>query len=217
MGRRRRGRSSGSCAGRAACPLGAEGPRGRIGTTTFGSTVRSATFHPSNTKPSTTRDYRNRRSSPQPRVSNEPGAVQAACTKPRFSIAAHSIAAYVRCWWRAATPQPTPPPTHQPTTTQAQDSCRVGGWRGGRVRPPRFQPPPHRTVHAVLPHTAHRRRSPPAFGLPRQSRKGLGATTGPCRPIRSGRPREANATTDQPNARLRRCRLARNPANRIRA
>ena len=35
------------------------------------------------------------------------------------------------------------------------------------------------SVHAVLPHTAHRRRSPPAFGFPRQSRKGLGATTFP--------------------------------------
>ena len=43
----------------------------------------------------------------------------------------------------------------------------------------RFQPPPPRTVHAVLPHTAHRRRSPPAFGFTRQSRKGLGATTIP--------------------------------------
>ena len=43
----------------------------------------------------------------------------------------------------------------------------------------RFQPPPHRTVHAVLSHTAHRRRSPLAFGFPRQSRKGLGSTTIP--------------------------------------
>src|SRR5829696_9275477 len=37
-----------------------------------------------------------------------------------------------------------------------------------------FPVPARRTVHAVLPHTAHRRRSPPAFGLSRQSRKGLG-------------------------------------------
>jgi Rhodopirellula transposase DDE domain len=58
-------------------------------------------------------------------------------------------------------------------------SNRVGGWRGDAVRAFRFQPPPPRSVHAVLPHTAHRRRSPPAFGLPRQSRKGLGATTFP--------------------------------------
>src|SRR5215212_7891568 len=43
-----------------------------------------------------------------------------------------------------------------------------------------FLPPPHRSVHAVLPHTAHRRPSPPAFGvarLTRLSRKGLGVTT----------------------------------------
>ena len=36
-----------------------------------------------------------------------------------------------------------------------------------------------RTVHAVFPHTPHRRRSPPAFGLARQSRKGPGSTTFP--------------------------------------
>ena len=35
------------------------------------------------------------------------------------------------------------------------------------------------TVHAVFPHTPHRRRSPPAFGLARQSRKGPGSTTFP--------------------------------------
>jgi len=29
-----------------------------------------------------------------------------------------------------------------------------------------FLPPPHRSVHAVLPHTAHRRSSPPAFSSP---------------------------------------------------
>ena len=46
-----------------------------------------------------------------------------------------------------------------------------------------FLPPPRRSVHAVLPHTAHRRRSPPAFGLARQSRKGLGVTTVPSRLI----------------------------------
>jgi hypothetical protein len=31
---------------------------------------------------------------------------------------------------------------------------------------PGFLPPPHRTVHAVLPHTALRRSSPPAFSVP---------------------------------------------------
>jgi hypothetical protein len=39
-----------------------------------------------------------------------------------------------------------------------------------------FQPPPPRTVRAVLPHTAHRRRSPPAFGLSHQGFPALGAT-----------------------------------------
>src|SRR3954468_19801668 len=29
-----------------------------------------------------------------------------------------------------------------------------------------FPPAPHRTVHAVLPHTAHRRSSPSAFSVP---------------------------------------------------
>ena len=43
----------------------------------------------------------------------------------------------------------------------------------------RFQLPPVKSVHAVLPHTAYRRRSPPAFGFSRQSLKGLGATTVP--------------------------------------
>ena len=37
--------------------------------------------------------------------------------------------------------------------------------------------PARQSVHAVLPHTAYRRRSPPAFGFSRQSLKGLGATT----------------------------------------
>lgn len=40
-----------------------------------------------------------------------------------------------------------------------------------------FPAPARQTVHAVLPHTAYRRRSPPAFGATRQDRKGLGATT----------------------------------------
>src|SRR5262245_51954634 len=81
--------------------------------------------------------------------------------------------------------------------------CRVGSWRGflvlavglqafiPRVSPVgcptcfpwpgrfRFQLPPPRTVHAVLPHTAHRRRSPPAFGLSRQGLPALGSTTSP--------------------------------------
>ena len=81
----------------------------------------------------------------------------------------------------------------------------------------RFQPPPPRTVHAVLPHTAHRRRSPAAFGFPRQSRKGLGATTIPDKVIRPSRLGEAKATTHRPNAKLRRWRLLMKRSSRIRA
>src|SRR3989441_11645110 len=40
-----------------------------------------------------------------------------------------------------------------------------------------FLPPPPRTVHAVLPHTAHRRPSPPAFGFTRQGLRALGEAT----------------------------------------
>jgi hypothetical protein len=60
------------------------------------------------------------------------------------------------------------------------------------------------TVHAVFPHTAHRRRSPPAFGLPRQSRKGLGSTTIPDKVISPSWSGDWKVTTDQPNARERR-------------
>jgi hypothetical protein len=49
--------------------------------------------------------------------------------------------------------------------------------RGLIVAP--FPAPARQSVHAVLPHTAYRRRSPPAFGFSRQSLKGLGATTVP--------------------------------------
>jgi len=91
-------------------------------------------------------------------------------------------------------------------TRSPGEMWRVGGWRGGACsalgrgpysgcfhpddfgfRPwscAPFPAAPRRTVHAVLPHTAHRRRSPPAFGVTRQARKGLGAATVPSRPIR---------------------------------
>ncbi len=86
--------------------------------------------------------------------------------------------------WNDRTPHEGHRPSSESTFAHTASNaphlqCRVGGWRGGIVRMLRFQPPPHRTVRAVLPHTAHRRRSPPAFGLPRQSLKGLGATTFP--------------------------------------
>ncbi len=48
-------------------------------------------------------------------------------------------------------------------------ACRVGGRRHGplgfRPAAPRRLPPPHRTVRAVLPHTAHRHRSPLAYAV----------------------------------------------------
>lgn len=75
--------------------------------------------------------------------------------------------------------------------------CRVGGWRGAAVLAARFQPPP--VEHAILPHTAHRRRSPPAFGVTRQARKGLGAATVPVRSINPRALVEAKATTYHPN------------------
>ncbi len=53
-----------------------------------------------------------------------------------------------------------------------------------------FLPPPPRTVHAVLPHTAHRRLSPAAFGLPRQGLLDLGGTTVPSPGAGLGRPVE---------------------------
>src|SRR3954454_21064729 len=68
----------------------------------------------------------------------------------------------------------------------------------GRGAP--FPPPARQTVRAVLPHTAYRRRSPPAFGVPRQARKGLGAATVPCRVIRPSWFGEAKAMTYLPNA-----------------
>src|SRR4051812_19093220 len=52
----------------------------------------------------------------------------------------------------------------------------------GRGAP--FPAPARQAVRAVLPHTAYRRRSPPAFGVTRQARKGLGAATVPSRLIR---------------------------------
>jgi hypothetical protein len=57
----------------------------------------------------------------------------------------------------------------------------------------RFLPPPPRSVHAVLQHTAHRRRSPPTFGFSRHGLNGpWEATTLPFsqpRPQRRPRPR----------------------------
>src|SRR5262249_30125434 len=119
--------------------------------------------------------------------------------------------------------------------------CRVGGWRGGVLsgvrsrshfspgfpcgplhcgdhdQALRFQPPPHRTVRAVLPHTAHRRRSPPAFGFSRPGFPALGATTIPYKLIRPRSAGDDTSITCHPKPRLRRCFLLRNSASRVRA
>src|SRR3954462_3928110 len=55
-----------------------------------------------------------------------------------------------------------------------------------RVRGPisaPFPAPARQSVHAVLPHTAYRRRSPAVFGFSRQGLPALGETTIPYRPI----------------------------------
>src|SRR4051794_41588486 len=53
----------------------------------------------------------------------------------------------------------------------------------GRCSAP-FPAPARQSVHAVLPHTAYRRRSPAVFGLSRQGLPALGETTISYRPIR---------------------------------
>src|SRR5438128_10040583 len=69
-----------------------------------------------------------------------------------------------------------------PDTEKAVDCDPVGSAGGASAARPeptgaRFLPPPPRTVHAVLPHTAHRRPSPPAFGFTRQGLRALGEAT----------------------------------------
>src|SRR6266700_2597612 len=99
-------------------------------------------------------------------------------------------------------------------------SCSAGFPDGCPIPVPvtwllRSQPPPPRSVHAVLPHTAHRRRSPPAFGFPRQDLFGLGATTIPTRLARRSRAGARTPTSHRPNRRPRRWRLLRNSPSRI--
>ena len=75
-----------------------------------------------------------------------------------------------------------------------------GAWAVRLCEPdwPGLLPPPHRTVRAVFPHTAHRRSSPLAFGYPRHARCGRGATMIPLRSIRPKRSGDWKAKTDQP-------------------
>src|SRR3954463_10260981 len=79
-----------------------------------------------------------------------------------------------------------------------------------------FPAPAHQSVHAVLPHTAYRRRSPAAFDLSRQGLPALGETTIPYRPIRPNSFGVKVSIAHQPKDRLRRWRLLKNSATRIR-
>ena len=72
-------------------------------------------------------------------------------------------------------------------------------------------------MRAVFPHTAHRRRSPPAFGLSRQGLPALGATVIPYKLTRPRSPGDEASITYHPKLRLRRCFLLMNSASRIRA
>src|SRR5258706_5069070 len=78
-----------------------------------------------------------------------------------------------------------------------------------------FPAPAHRTVHAVLPHTAHRRRSPSAFGFSRQGLPALGDTTIPYRLIRPNSLGVKLSNAQVPKCRLRRWRLLLNNGIRI--
>ena len=83
-----------------------------------------------------------------------------------------------------------PAPRHLRTaTTSLTCSCPLALSRPGKSGDPRTSLRVHpdcvgdttkrltaHTVRAVLPHTAHRRRSPPTFGFPRQYLFGLGVT-----------------------------------------
>ena len=72
-----------------------------------------------------------------------------------------------------------------------------------------------RTGRAALPHPAHRRRSPPAFGFPRHGRFGRGAMTSPDRLTRPSWSAETTPTTQRPKAGRRPWRLATKRARRI--
>ena len=67
-----------------------------------------------------------------------------------------------------------------------------------------FPAPARQSVHAVLPHTAYRRRSPAAFGLSRQGLPALGETTIPYRPISPNSFDVKLSNAHRPKCRLRR-------------
>src|SRR4051794_41409735 len=76
-----------------------------------------------------------------------------------------------------------------------------------RVRGPisaPFPAPARQSVHAVLPHTAYRRRSPAVFGFSHQGLPALGETTIPYRPISPKSFGVKLSNAHQPKDRLRR-------------
>src|SRR3954454_12791505 len=85
----------------------------------------------------------------------------------------------------------------------------------GRCSAP-FPAPARQSVHAVLPHTAYRRRSLAVFGFSRQGLPALGETTIPYRPINPNSFGVKVSIAHQPKKRLRRWRLLKNSAMRIR-
>jgi hypothetical protein len=88
--------------------------------------------------------------------------------------------------------------THRPAGYPDRDVASLHA-RHGQLAWLDFHQLARSLVGCSLPHTAHRRSSPPAFGyLPRQARWGRGATTVPARLTRSMRFGEAYVTTRQP-------------------
>src|SRR3954451_6635078 len=123
----------------------------------------------------------------------------------------------------------TPPQTPGTTTAFPACSCPLPLSLPGQPGDPRtsFPVPPDcvgdttkrlaaHTVRAVLPHTAYRRRSPAVFGFSHQDLPALGETTIPYRPISPNSFGVKLSNAHQPKCRLRRWRLLRNRAMRIR-
>ncbi|MFI0453116.1 transposase [Actinomadura sp. 6N118] len=91
--------------------------------------MNSATSHPTNTRPPTTRNTQNRRSQSQPRASIETGALQYASRKNRAYLRRHGIHCTI------------------PDKADQARNRRKRGSRGGR--PPKFDPEDYKARHAV--------------------------------------------------------------------
>jgi len=87
--------------------------------------------------------------------------------------------------------------THRPTGYPGQDVASLHV-RHGQLTWLDSHQQGRSLVGCSLPHTAHRRSSPLAFGYPRHARFGRGATTIPLRSIRPSRSGDWKARTDQP-------------------